>query len=187
MKILISSSSNENIDEKYKESAHKVTEFLAKEGNTLVWGSGNRSIMGICYEEFDKHNCEMLGFTNPKYVDELEFLPNAKHSVLEDTFVLKREMFNTADMVLVLPGGTGTVSELFTYLEEIRSNDKEKPLVVFDEYDHYKKTIELIEDLIVRKFNNNSIYDYLHVAHNLEEFKTLYNRFNEENNKKIRH
>ena len=45
---------NENIDEKYKESAHKLTEFLASEGNTLVWGSGCRSIMGICYEEFAK-------------------------------------------------------------------------------------------------------------------------------------
>ena len=76
MKILISSSQNENIDEKYKESAHKLTEFLASEGNTLVWGSGCRSIMGICYEEFAKKDCEILGYTTPKYVDEIDVLPN---------------------------------------------------------------------------------------------------------------
>ena len=177
MKILISSSSNENIDDKYKESAHRVTEFLAKEGNTLVWGSGNRSIMGICYEEFNKQNCEMLGFTNAKYVDEIKDLPNAKHTVLDDTFLLKKRMFEEADLVLVLPGGTGTVSELFTYLEEVRSNDVDKELIVFDEFGHYTKVFELIEDLIVRKFNSNSIYDYLHVAHNLDEFKTLYDKY----------
>ena len=185
MKVLISSSSNDNIDEKYKESAHRVTEFLAKEKNTLVWGSGNRSIMGICYEEFNKQNCEMLGFTNAKYVDEIKDLPNAKHTVLDDTFLLKKKMFDEADLVLVLPGGTGTVSELFTYLEEVRSNDVDKTLVVYDEYGHFDKVMELIEDLIVRRFNSNSIYDYLHIAHNLDEFKTIYSKVSGET-KKIR-
>ena len=176
MKILISSSQNENIDDKYKESAHRITSFLAEQGNTLVWGSGCRSIMGICYEEFAKKDCEILGYTTKKYVDEIELLPKAKHTVMEDTFDLKKVLFNEADMVLVLPGGTGTVSELFTYLEEVRSNDVDKTLVVFDEYGHFSKVMEVIEDLIVRRFNSNSIYDFLHITHNLDEFKTVYDK-----------
>lgn len=184
MKILIISSKNENIDEKYKESAHNLCSFLASEKNTLVWGSGSRSIMGICYEEFAKEDCKILGFTNPKYVDEIELLPKAEHVVVDDTFELKKILFNESDLIIALPGGTGTISELFTYIEEMRSNDAEKNLIIYDEHDHFKKTIELIEDLIVRKFNSNSIYDYLHVAHNLDEFKTMYEKFNEENKKK---
>ena len=185
MKILISSSQNENIDEKYKESARNLCSFLASENNTLVWGSGCRSIMGIAYKEFAKKDCEILGYTTKKYVDEIELLPKAKHTVMEDTFDLKKVLFNEADMIIVLPGGTGTISELFTYLEEVRSNDVNKTLVVYDEYGHFKKTIELIEDLIVRRFNSNSIYEYLHVAHNLEEFKTIYGKnVNEINDKK---
>ncbi len=176
MKILISSSQNENIDEKYKESAHRITSFLADQGDTLVWGSGCRSIMGICYEEFAKKDCEILGYTTKKYVDEIELLPKAKHKVMDDTFDLKKVLFQESDMVLVLPGGTGTVSELFTYLEEVRSNDVNKTLVVFDEYGHYAKVLEVIEDLIVRRFNSNSIYDYLHITHNLDEFKTVYEK-----------
>ena len=43
-------------------------------------------------------------------------------------------------------------------------------------YEEYKKKVELIEDLIVNKFNNNSIYDYFHVAYNLDEFKTMYEK-----------
>lgn len=183
MKILISSSQNENIDDKYKESAHKITSFLADDKNTLVWGSGCRSIMGICYEEFAKKDCEILGYTTKKYVDEIELLPKAKHTVMEDTFDLKKVLFNESDMVLVLPGGTGTVSELFTYLEEVRSNDVNKTLVVFDEYGHFSKVLEVIEDLIVRKFNSNSIYDYLHIAHNLDEFKTIYDKCKKETKK----
>lgn len=176
MRIEISSSQREEIDNKYKESARRLVSFLAEEDNTLLWGSGCRSIMGICYEEFAKRDKEILGYTTEKYVDEIELLPKAKHVVLEDTFELKKVLFNEADLIIVLPGGTGTISELFTYIEEMRSNDKEKNLIIYDEFGHYKKTIELIEDLIIRKFNSNSIYDYLHVAHNLDEFKTMYEK-----------
>ena len=176
MKILILSSQNESIEEKYKESSRKLCSFLASEGNTLVWGSGCRSIMGICYEEFAKNDCEILGYTTKKYVDEIELLPKAKHTVMEDTFVFKKALFEQADMVVALPGGTGTISELLNYLEEVRSNDVNKTLVVYDEYGHYRKVIELIDDLIERKFNSNSIYDYLNVVHDLDEFKTIYNK-----------
>lgn len=178
MKILISSSQNENIDEKYKESARNLCSFLADDKNTLVWGSGCRSIMGIAYDEFAKKDCKILGFTNPKYVDEIELLPKAKHVVLDDTFELKKVLFTEADLIVVLPGGTGTISELFTYIEEMRSNDVEKNLIIYDEYGHFKKTVELIEDLIIRKFNSNSIWDYLHIAHNMDEFKTIYDKIN---------
>lgn len=139
MRVEISSASTEAINKKYKESARKVTEYLASKNCELVWGSGNSSIMGICYESFLKYNCKMHGVTSFKYKDEIKDLPMADHEICDDTLILKKHMFDKADMFLILPGGTGTVSEFFTYLEEIRSNDSEKLLVVYDEYDHFKK------------------------------------------------
>ena len=49
MRVTISSSSNDLINEEYKESARKVCDFLASNGCDLNWGSGSSSIMGICY------------------------------------------------------------------------------------------------------------------------------------------
>ena len=175
MRITISSSSNDSIDEKYKEESRKVCKYLAENGCDLNWGSGSISIMGICYEEFAKEDCKISGFTTEKYADEIETLPKASHVVEKDTFDLKKDMFNICDMILILPGGTGTVSELFTYLEEVRSNDEEKILVVYNVNNHFKKSLEVIDDLIERNFNSNSIYDYLHIVNNLDEFKELYN------------
>ena len=94
MRIEISSSSNDNIDEIYKEESRKLCAFLAKEKNELIWGSGNRSIMGICYDEFAKEDCKISGFTTEKYVDEIDTLPKASHVVEKDTFDLKKDMFN---------------------------------------------------------------------------------------------
>ena len=131
MKVTISSSSSEIIDDKYIESAIKVCDYLAENGWDLNWGSGSISIMGICYDEFNKYNRKMYGYTSSKYADDIENLPNATHKIFDTTFDLKKNIFADADLVLLLPGGTGTISEFFAYLEEVRSNDINKSLVLY--------------------------------------------------------
>lgn len=180
MKIEISSSQSEIIDEKYKESARRICEFLASNNCDLIWGSGCRSIMGICYEEFSKKDRKIYGFTTNKYTDEIKELPNATHEICDNTFDLKKEMFNKADVILCLPGGTGTISELFTYIEEERSNDIFKKLVIYNEFGHFNSTIDCINDMIVRSFNTNSIYKYFEVANNFDEFKIIFNKIKKE-------
>ena len=173
MKVTISSSSNDLIENKYKESASKVCNYLAENGWDLNWGSGSSSIMGISYNEFVKHNRKIYGYTSPKYVDDLENLPNAEHKIFDTTLDLKKNIFNDADIVLFLAGGTGTISEFFAYLEEVRSNDINKLLIIYNENHHFDTTIALINDLINRNFNSKTIYDYFKVANSFEEFKEI--------------
>lgn len=173
MRITISSSSNDLIDNKYKESAIKVCDYLAETGWDLNWGSGSSSIMGICYNEFLKCNRKIYGYTSPKYVDDLNNLPNAEHQIFETTFDLKKNIFNDADVVLLLAGGTGTISEFFAYLEEVRSNDINTILVIYNENNHFNSTISLIDDLVKRNFNSETIYNYFKVANTFEEFKNI--------------
>ena len=175
MKVTISSSSSEIIDDKYKESAIKVCDYLAENGWDLNWGSGSISIMGICYDEFCKYNRKIYGYTSSKYVDDIENLPNASHKIFDTTFDLKKNKFNDADLVLLLPGGTGTISEFFAYLEEVRSNDINKTLVLYNEDHHFDSTINLIDDLVKRNFNRDNIYNYFKVVNSFDEFKELIN------------
>ena len=171
MRVTISSSSSEIIDDKYKESAIKVCDYLAENGWNLNWGSGSISIMGICYDEFNKYNRKMYGYTSSKYADDIDNLPNATHKIFDTTFDLKKNIFTDADLVLLLPGGTGTISEFFAYLEEVRSNDVNKDLVIYNENHHFDSTIALIDDLVKRDFNRNNIYDYFKVVNSFDEFK----------------
>jgi len=124
MRVTISSSSRDNIDDIFKDESRKTIAYLAEDGCELNWGSGKFGIMGICYKEFEKEKRNIFGYTTQKYAFELDELPNAKHEIYEDTFDLKKHIFDDGDIILCLPGGTGTVSEFFAYLEEIRSNDK---------------------------------------------------------------
>lgn len=173
-RVAISSSSSEMIDEKYKEGSKRVLEFLASQGCELNWGSGKMSIMGLCYQTFLNYQLPMHGYTTSKYADEIKSLPSANHQILEDTFLLKKNIFTDADFVVFLPGGTGTISEFFAYLEEVRSNNIKKPLILYNEDHHFDSMLSLIDDMVLRKFNNKSIYDYFVVANNLEEFEEIF-------------
>jgi len=174
MKFTISSSSSNNIDEKYYKSAKNLLDYLVTLDNAeLNWGSCSFSIMGLCYDVFKKANKAMHGYTSSKYADDIDNLPEADHKIFDTTYELKQNILYDADVIICLAGGTGTISEFFGHLEEIRSNDAEKLLVIYDEDHHFDSTLALIDDLIERGFNKPNIYDYFKVARNVEEMKKI--------------
>ena len=174
MRITICSSSNNNIENIYKISTKKLLDYLVNIPNIeLNWGSCSTSIMGLCYDTFKEANLPIHGFTTKKYIDDLKNLDKANHLIFDTTFDLKKEMFMQADIVLILEGGTGTISEFFSYLEEIRSNDVNKLLILWNENHFYDKLLVLIDDLIDKKFNSESIYNYFKIVDNIDELNKI--------------
>ena len=81
------------------------------------------------------------------------------------------DIFNDADLVLILPGGSGSISEFFAYLEEIRSNDRTTKLVLYNVDHQFDGVRNLLDSLISEKFNDESIYNYYKEIKTFEEFK----------------
>lgn len=174
MRVTISSSSRDEIDDLYKDESKKTVEYLANQGCELNWGSGKFGIMGICYDEFSRKGNKIHGYTTSKYVFELDDLPNAQHEIFDNTFDLKKKIFSDGDIILCLPGGTGTISEFFSYLEEIRSNDKTQKLVVCNYNGWFTKVYDSISNLIENKFNDDTIFNCFKVVNSFNEFVELY-------------
>lgn len=174
MKFTISSSSNDSINAAYKEQAQNLLDYLVTiENAELCWGSCSISIMGLCYDSFVRARKPIHGYTSKKYEDDINNLPYADHQVFDTTYDLKKHIFYDADVIICLAGGTGTISEFFGHLEEIRSNDADRLLVIYDENHHFDSTLALIDDLVSRNFNSASIYDYFKVAHSVSEFESI--------------
>lgn len=176
MNVLIISSSRDEINDKYKNIARNIASLFARNNYNLVFGGSSTSMMGICYQEFLKENREIYAYTTDKYVDDLKNLNKAKQYLCRTTFDLKKEMFEKSDMIICLPGGIGTISELLSYIEEKRSNDKKIPIIIFDEEKFYFKLNDIIEDLIKEKFVCEDIYNTYDVVTNLEELKEYIER-----------
>ena len=174
MKFTICSSAKDTIDNKYKESAKHLLEYLVSlDDAQLLWGAADTSIMGLCYDEFRNANKKIYGYTNKKYEYMLDNLTYSENKVLDTTFDLKKAMFQESDVIIYLYGGVGTISEFFAHLEESRSNDDSKRLIIYDEFNYFGEALKSIDKTVLEKFGDSEIYKYYHVAHNLEEFKTI--------------
>jgi len=171
MNVMIISSSNEKIDDYYKSIARSVSGYLSKCCFDLVFGASSNSMMGICYEEFIKQNRNIYAFTTEKYLDDLKNLPNSYFSINETTFDMKKAMFENSDLIVALPGGIGTVSEILSFIEENRSNNKDVPIVVYDEDNYYQKLFDMFKDMSDKNFITEDIEKYICITHNVDEFR----------------
>ena len=174
MNVLMICSSRENIDPYYISIARSVAQYLAQSECDLVFGGCSSSMMGICYEEFVKNGRNIYSFTTKKYADDLINLKDSKHYIRETTFDLKKDMFLNSDLVVCLPGGPGTISELLSYIEEKRSNDSEIPIIIYDENGFYNNFMKVLNDLIKEKFVDENILNMFKVTTNKNEFNFLF-------------
>lgn len=171
MNVLIISSASININDNYVNIAKKISKFLAKENCDLVFGSSSMSMMGACYQEFIKNGRRVYAFTNDEYVDSLTKLTEATSKVVMTTFDLKKKMYEKSDLVVCLAGGIGTISELLSYVEENRTNNKPKKIIIYDETNFYNNLFSQLKVMVDAGFINREIIDSLKITNNIEQFK----------------
>ena len=159
MKIFISCSSSEEINEEYKIVSKYLINEISKD-NDLVFGCTDRGLMGICYNAFLENNRKIYGVCNEMYADELENL-----NLTEVEYVKSFEEANSvfakiSDLILVLPGSFGTMSELIDLLEEKRVGIHNKDLILFKIngfYDNLINQFNKIYNNISKKYDFNSL------------------------------
>ncbi len=179
MNVLIISSASIDIDNYYSNLAKQISNFLAENNCDLIFGGSHLSMMGICYQEFVKKGRKVYAFTTEKYVEQLENLKESISVVTKSTFDLKKIMFEKSDIIVCLAGGLGTLSELLSYIEEKRSNDKNKPIIIYDENKFYNHLILQLNKMEKEKFMSSEVKKNFEIVHNLEEFEEIFNKLKE--------
>ena len=62
-----------------------------------------------------------------------------------------------------LPGGTGSISELFAMLEEHRTIENPKEIILYNQNGYYAWVLELLAKLVQMGFNDTSIFSHIKV------------------------
>lgn len=168
MKVWIASSSRVK-EKKYLTLAKEVAEFFSKRDDELICGGINSSMMKEIYETFHKENKKITCVTLAYYNEDLSNLENVK--LMDSTFDRTKELYKEMDIAIFLPGGTGSLSELFATLEEHRTIENKKKLILFNYQDFYNPIVEIINQQIAYGFNTNDILDHIEIVETLEELK----------------
>ena len=132
----------------YAEQAKELAEILAQHKIELVYGGGKKGLMGIVADTVMKRSGIVRGVI-PKTLSEREHQHDniSELFVVDDMHIRKRKMYELCDAVLILPGGYGTLDELFEVLTWNQLSIHDKKVFIFNSggfYDHLLKHLEFL-------------------------------------------
>jgi uncharacterized protein (TIGR00730 family) len=150
--------------------AAKVGESIADRGWTLVSGGGNISAMGALATGARAHGGHTVGVI-PKALVHREMADvDAGELIVTDTMRERKQvMEERADAFLALPGGIGTLEELFEAWTAGYLGMHDKPVVMLDPDGHYDGLLEWLVGLVDRGYVNPLALTRLVVARRLED------------------
>ena len=114
MRVCVYAASSAKVAPEFHAAARALGESLASEGCSIVYGGGSQGLMGSLADGALSRGGEVIGIL-PKFMADLEWgHPGlTKLELVEDMRERKHRLLTGSDAVVALPGGCGTLEELF--------------------------------------------------------------------------
>jgi len=120
-------------DPAYVDATVAVAEALVARGTTLVYGGGRVGLMGVLADTVLAGGGTAVGVIPVGLAGkEIAHAGLTELHVVDDMLVRKARMAALSDAFLVLPGGLGTLDELFEMLTWSQLGIQDKPLGLLD-------------------------------------------------------
>ena len=164
MKIFIGCSSRKTNFDAFQIEASELATHLANAGYDLVIGGlVDGGMMGRVYQAFLDAKRGITVHTLKEYQEEVNDKKYTKVEYHRTTFERTLHLYRDADTVLFLPGGTGSISELFAMLDEHRTIENTKEIILYNQNGYYAWVLELLAKLVQMGFNDTSIFSHIKV------------------------
>ena len=137
----------------YAEAAVQLGTRLAREGLTLVYGGGNVGLMGIAADAALAAGGEVIGVIPEQLVGwEVAHAGLTRLEVVANMHERKARMFDLSDAFVALPGGFGTLDEMFEMLTWRQLGLGDKPCAFLDVDGFYSPLIAMMDRMVEERF-----------------------------------
>jgi uncharacterized protein (TIGR00730 family) len=155
MRICVYCASSEKCDRVYHDAASRLGELLADAGCTIVYGGGAVGLMGSLANGALARGGKVVGVI-PRFMTEVEWQhPGiADLEVVEDMRERKHRLLTDSDAVVALPGGCGTLEELFEAITLKRLGLYFSPIVLLDTKNFFTPLQTFMQQVIRERFMN---------------------------------
>ncbi len=145
--------SSTRVSTMYLELAEQVGVLMAQRGHTLIWGGGSVGMMGSVAQGAQRQGGRVVGII-PDFMagTEVAYVGADELIVTRDMRQRKAEIEKRSDAFLVLPGGIGTLDEMFEMLTLRVLEQHQKPLVILNHQGFYDHLMRFFEHLFEAKF-----------------------------------
>jgi uncharacterized protein (TIGR00730 family) len=174
MKIAVFCSANNSIAPVYFQKTEELGRWMAAEGHTLVYGGCNSGLMecvGRAVHEGGGMTIGVIptlvekGGRQSQYVDveiPCDNLDDRKHL-----------MQVQCDVAVALPGGIGTLDEVFTLAASHTIGYHQKMVILYNIDGFWDSLVALLDDLQAKGMIRGDYTQYIQVANNFDELRQL--------------
>lgn len=140
-------------NEIYQLHARQLGQLMAKHGIQLVYGGGNKGLMGAVANSVMDNGGAAIGVI-PERLAEWDHHHRGLTElvVVNDMHTRKRKMYELCDVAVILPGGFGTMDEMFEMLTWNQLAIHDKPLVILNSAGYYTDLFQMMQIMHINGF-----------------------------------
>lgn len=149
-------------DPAFAADAERLGQGIATRGWRLVYGAGDVGLMGTVARAAQAGGADTFGVIPRHLVDwEVGKTDLTRYVVTETMHERKKVMFMNCDAVAVLPGGAGSLDELFEVLTWRQLGLHKKPVVLINIKGYWDPLLALIKHVVDSGFADEALLEYL--------------------------
>ena len=162
--------SKNGLDPAYAKSARSLGEQLGQEKIGVVYGGGSAGLMGNVADGVLEKNGEVVGII-PKLLVEWEVAHRnlTELIVCDDMHRRKQMIYGRCDAAIILPGGFGTLDELFEVLTWNQLTIHDKQILILNTNGFYDSLLQHLNKLREQGFLYEGAYEKIRVMNTPEQ------------------
>jgi uncharacterized protein (TIGR00730 family) len=165
--------SRDGLDPAYAQAATDCGTMLARNGWRLVYGAGDVGLMGRVARAAQAGGGDTFGVIPQHLLDwEVGKTDLTTFIVTETMHERKKVMLMNADAVVVLPGGAGSMDELFEALTWRQLGLHAKPIFVLNQNGYWDPLLALMDQIVDQGFADASLRNFLTVVPDVDTLTT---------------
>lgn len=168
--ILVYCGANPGKKEIYKETAIALGKEIAKRGQSLIYGAGSVGLMGVIADAVLEEKGNVIGII-PHFLDDLEVGHKSLPEIHKVATMHERKalMEKLCDGIITMPGGYGSMDELFEILSWSQLGLHQKPVGLLNVNGFYDHILAQLDHMVQEGFLKQVNRDILLVADNIAE------------------
>ena len=156
------------VDQRYRTAADEIGRSLAAAGIALVFGGGRIGLMGIAADAALAAGGQVIGVIPASLRDaELAHQGVSELVVVDTMHDRKRVMAERADAFAVLPGGIGTLDEMFEMLTWRQLGLHDKSILLIDVAGYWQPLRVLLDHIVEQRFAKSLVPRLVEIVPNV--------------------
>ena len=174
MKICVFCSANNQIDPEFFALTEELGKWAVENGHTIVYGGVNQGLMECLAKAAKEVGGRTIGVIPRKVEESGRTSDYVEIEIPCDNLTDRKQlMMDQSDVFIALPGGLGTLDEVFTVAASATIGYHQKLVILYNMKGFWNPLIALLDDLQAKGMIRGEWQQYIKTADSLEEISRM--------------